>query len=398
VAATPPLPPDPTETSSDPLPLGRRSPRSVRRWAAALTLTLVLCGLIAGGLAGRAAAVRARAPFARAALLAEILSTIERDYYLPMHSEALNDAAVRGVVASLDSQSRWLTAEQVREVKEEASGVESLPASAGAADPASGIVGPSQTVRAELAPGGVAYVRVVQFRKGTAAAVNAAVDALVERGPLSGMVLDLRDNPGGLLSEAVAVADLFLDDGPIVTTRLRGAAGDEVFLATPGGFPLELSLVVLVNGQSASASEVVAGAVQDTGRGTLVGERTYGKGTVQQVYVPTWGDESALRLTVGQYYTPSGAPVAPRDGRVPDLVVPYPVPASPLDALRARIDALEDPAAREELRGLVEQVAAASVSTPRTSRAVIPWDLPLTGRMESDPQLRAAFAALAERP
>jgi carboxyl-terminal processing protease len=247
---------------------------------------------------------------------------------------------------------------------------------------------------------GVVYVRLSQFQEGSAADLQAEVEHLAASGgvdELRGLVLDLRDNPGGLLSEAVAISDLFLDEGVIVSTRSRGE--EEVLRATLGGFPTSLQLVVLVNGMSASASEIVAGAMQDTKRGVLVGERTYGKGTVQQVYLHAISPlelerqgEAALKLTVGRYFTPSGAPVAAEEGRTPDHEVPFPRQPSPADQLRARLQSSSLPSSdRSELLALVDALPPGPAV-----KAQIPWDEPFDKRLRGDPQLVAALALLED--
>ncbi|MCB9662656.1 MAG: PDZ domain-containing protein [Alphaproteobacteria bacterium] len=157
-----------------------------------------------------------------------------------------------------------------------------------------------------LAPG-IAYARMVQFREGAAADLERQLARHVAEGPVEALVLDLRDNPGGLLTEAVATADLFLSEGPIVSTTGRVEGERRAFEATPDS--LGVPVVVLVNGRSASAAEIVAAALQDTRAGRLVGTRTYGKGSIQTVFEHR--DGSALKLTVGRYLTPSGTPVAP---------------------------------------------------------------------------------------
>ena len=203
-----------------------------------------------------------------------------------------------------------------------------------------------RVIRGELVAEGIAYIHLAQFQEGTARDLMDELTLLAEPlggiDRLSGLIIDVRDNPGGLLSEAVAVVDLFLDDGVIVSTRARNA-GDvaESHRASVGGLPESLATVVLINGMSASASEILAGALQDTQRGILVGEPTYGKGTVQKVYLHSSPQESALKLTVGRYFTPSGAPVAPKEGRMPDHLVAHPAPPGPVAALRARLDALD---------------------------------------------------------
>lgn len=239
--------------------------------------------------------------------------------------------------------------------------------------------------------GRVVYVRLSQFQEGAARDLQAEVEHLAPEGvaSLDGVVLDLRDDPGGLLTEAVAVSDLFLDEGIIVSTRGRGGREEEVHRASPGGFPPGLELVILVNGMSASASEIVAGAMQDTGRGVLVGERTYGKGTVQQVFHHADPREAALKLTVGRYYTPSGEPVAREEGREPDHVVPWPRGSSSVDALRQRLQVLPE---KDELLALLDEVAADLPAAD--DRAVIPWDRTAAQRLPDDPQLAKALALL----
>ncbi|HHO51693.1 MAG TPA: S41 family peptidase [Deltaproteobacteria bacterium] len=240
----------------------------------------------------------------------------------------------------------------------------------------------------------VAYLRLRQFQEGTADDLIAELELLAGPqglGSLQGLIVDVRDNRGGLLSEAVAVADLFLDEGVIVSTRGRNTPElGEIHRATPGGLPADLPTVLLINGMSASASEILAGALQDTGRGVLVGEPTYGKGTVQKVYLHDAPQETALKLTVGRYYTPSGQPVAPKEGRVPDHVVPYPVEAGPVAQLRARLARAELPEdEREELLTLVDQLG----HDPH-EHANIPWDLPIEQRLRVDPQLARALQLL----
>jgi carboxyl-terminal processing protease len=247
-----------------------------------------------------------------------------------------------------------------------------------------------------LLAGGIAVVHLAQFSEGAARDVEAELQRLEARhgAPLAGAVLDLRDNPGGLLSEAVAVADLFLDEGPIVSTRGRDqlAAADgstrDHHEATLGGWP-GLPLAVLVNGGSASAAEIVAAALQDTRRAALVGTQTYGKGSVQRLY--RHADGSALKLTVARYYTASGAPVSDHQGRVPDVVVAWPGEPGPRERLRARLATTAlAPADRDALAALVDGLPADPPSVHP-----IAWTLPFDERAPSDPQLAAAVRALA---
>jgi carboxyl-terminal processing protease len=226
---------------------------------------------------------------------------------------------------------------------------------------------------------------------GRIASADAVKRAVAAANPSAkALVLDLRDNPGGLLEEAVKVADLFLDTGPIVSTRGRMMA-ERVYPATPGGYPATLPVVVVVNGQSASASEIVTGALQDTGRAAVVGTPTYGKGSVQTVF--GYADGSALKLTIALYFTPSGAPVAPKEGRKPDVVVDLPGRPDPRDALRDRLVSTQlTSAERGELLALIAELPP----SPATRRAV-PWTLEGAARLQADPPLRAAVDLAASR-
>ncbi|MDR3566831.1 MAG: S41 family peptidase [Syntrophobacteraceae bacterium] len=170
-----------------------------------------------------------------------------------------------------------------------------------------------------LAPG-FGYVRISSFESGTSTDLRKALDKLQAANPggLQGLVVDLRNNPGGLLDQAVEVSDQFLDGGLIVYTGGRLADQKMRFEAHKKAHPLTFPMVVLVNGGSASASEIVAGALQDHKRAIIMGEQTFGKGSVQTV-IPL-NDGSALRLTTSLYYTPSGRSIQAQ-GITPDIVV-----------------------------------------------------------------------------
>jgi carboxyl-terminal processing protease len=161
----------------------------------------------------------------------------------------------------------------------------------------------------------IGYVHLFSFSQGAGAQLRARVNRLVSQGA-KGLILDLRDNGGGLLDEGVNVASLFIDSGKIVTTKAPGGT-DKTFDASGDAIP-RLPLVVLVNGGTASASEIVSGALQDHHRAILVGTTTYGKGSVQQIF-PLSGD-SAMKLTTEHYYTPSGRDINGK-GITPDVVV-----------------------------------------------------------------------------
>ncbi len=162
-----------------------------------------------------------------------------------------------------------------------------------------------QVVKSRL-EGDIAYIRVTSFSEQTDSGLRKAFTTLKDQagGKLKGVVLDLRNNPGGLLDQAVAVSDDFLSQGEIVSTRARHAEDSQRWNAKDGDITGGLPVVVLINGGSASASEIVAGALQDQRRAILVGTRSFGKGSVQTV-IPLPGN-GAMRLTTARYYTPSG--------------------------------------------------------------------------------------------
>jgi carboxyl-terminal processing protease len=160
------------------------------------------------------------------------------------------------------------------------------------------------TVKSAMIPGGIAYLRIIQFTPLTADRVEQALRDFENSGYRS-LVVDLRSNPGGLLAAVIDVADMFLSSGPIVSTRSRVPSENHVFYASSRStiVPADLPVVVLINRGSASASEILAGALQDTGRATVIGETSYGKGSVQQIKRI---DGAGFRLTMSRYYTPAG--------------------------------------------------------------------------------------------
>jgi carboxyl-terminal processing protease len=335
----------------------------------------------------------ARAPARPSAdhhLLDEVVARVRREYVEAVPPATLEQAAVDGVVASLDPHSAFLTAAEFDEMRVNTAGsysgvgievseqdgrivvvspiegspaaragvragdvileIDGQPVGAGRIDQTiermRGKSGSSvrlqigregepeplqfdlersevhvQTVRAERLPGGIGYVRIAQFSDSTPADLEQALAGLSGNGPAPprGLVLDLRGNPGGVLESAVGVADEFLDKGVIV--RADGRTPDSRFEmdATPGDALAGAPLVVLVDGGSASGSEIVAGALRDHQRATLMGERTFGKGSVQTV-IPL-RDGQALKLTTSRYFTPSGASIHEK-GIQPDVVLP----------------------------------------------------------------------------
>ncbi len=168
----------------------------------------------------------------------------------------------------------------------------------------------------------VAYIRITQFNEQTISGLEKALRKLKkEIGPeLEGIVLDLRNNPGGLLDQAIAVSDAFLNQGEIVSTRGRNNRDTQRFQAEMGDLADGQPIIVLINGGSASASEIVAGALQDHKRAIILGTRSFGKGSVQTIIPLSGGSEGALKLTTAKYYTPSGRSIQAK-GIEPDIIV-----------------------------------------------------------------------------
>lgn len=173
-----------------------------------------------------------------------------------------------------------------------------------------------KTVKGEELENGFGYVRLASFNENAAKDVKAAIDRLDKKNKLKGLVFDLRMNPGGLLDQAVDVASLFMDEGVIVSTIGRDPAAKEVRTAKKGMARKELPLVVLVNSSTASAAEIVAAALQDHHRAMILGDTTFGKGSVQTII--DLGQEMGLKLTIARYYTPNGASIQEK-GVVPDV-------------------------------------------------------------------------------
>jgi carboxyl-terminal processing protease len=179
---------------------------------------------------------------------------------------------------------------------------------------------PVRSVRHELLEKNYGYVRISQFQEKTDDEFGKAMKEMQEesKGSLTGLILDLRNNPGGLLDQAVKISDRFIESGLIVSVEGRQQDQKMKFYAHPDGNFFQYPLVVLVNGGSASGAEIVAGAIQDQGRGIIVGTQTFGKGSVQTI-IPL-KDGSGLRLTTARYYTPNGRSIQAK-GIVPDIIV-----------------------------------------------------------------------------
>jgi carboxyl-terminal processing protease len=364
-------------------------------------------------------------------LLDEVAEHVRREYVDPVPPGQLEQAAVEGLVESLDPHSAFLDAAEYDEMRVSTAGtysgvgievaeqegrvvvvspiegspaaragvrsgdvlleVDGLPVETGKLDETiermRGLVGSSvhlvlsrkdepeplqldlersevhvRTVQAQPLPGRYGYVRITHFSDSTPGDLDSAILGLQASGasPLRGLVLDLRDNPGGVLESAVGVADSFLDSGMIV--RADGRTPDARFEmdATQGDLLQGAPVVVLVDRGSASGAEIVAGALRDHGRATLMGERTFGKGSVQTVMPLSNGE--ALKLTTSRYFTPSGRSIQER-GLEPDVKIASLAGVSPHDFSRS---AGSDPAVRSALqylrdRALDTHVALAGV-------------------------------------
>jgi carboxyl-terminal processing protease len=361
----------------------------------------VSLGLASGVLADKPAAAAPDLPWQDARMLAEVLERVKHDYVNPVDDHQLLQAAIRGMVSSLDPYSAYLDGDEYDEVKISSSGqysgigievsmedeevvvvspfegspaaqagirtgdviatIDGIPVNTntladtigrmrgkegtsvkigilreGSPEPLQFTVKRSRvelrSVKSELLEPGMGYVRISQFSETTGDDLEAALKDLRKRNgsALKGLVLDLRNNPGGVLEAAVAVSDTFLDSGVIVSAKGRTPESKFEMDATPGDALNGAPIVILVNGGSASAAEIVAGALRDNHRAKLMGRTTFGKGSVQTV-IPLSGDR-AVKLTTSLYYTPSGISINHR-GISPDIELardPKP-PTTPVD-------------------------------------------------------------------
>ena len=204
-----------------------------------------------------------------------------------------------------------------------------------------------RSVRARVEDNDIGYIRITTFNEQTTEGLKREIASLTKQigeDKLKGFILDLRNNPGGLLEEAVTVSDAFLERGEIVSTRGRNAEETQRRVAHAGDLTKGKKLIVLINGGSASASEIVAGALQDHKRATLIGTRSFGKGSVQTI-IPLGAGNGALRLTTARYFTPSGKSIQAK-GITPDIEVLQDVP----DELKARTDTKGESSLRGHLK------------------------------------------------
>ncbi|MGC1696935.1 MAG: S41 family peptidase [Pseudolabrys sp.] len=253
-----------------------------------------------------------------------------------------------------------------------------------------------KAVRANVEGDDVGYIRMTQFNEQTTEGLKKAITditAKVSKDKLKGYILDLRNNPGGLLDQAISVSDAFLEKGEIVSTRGRNAEETQRFNARPGDLTNSKPVIVLINGGSASASEIVAGALQDHKRVTVIGTRSFGKGSVQTI-IPLGSGNGALRLTTARYYTPSGRSIQAK-GIVPDIEVLQDLP----DDIKAKTDTSTkgEASLRGHLKGDEGKEQTGSQSyippDPKNDKALIMAEELLRGT-----QVNSAFPPNAKAP
>jgi carboxyl-terminal processing protease len=222
-----------------------------------------------------------------------------------------------------------------------------------------------RSVRSNVDSDDVAYIRLTQFNEQTTEGLKKAITdttAQIGADKLKGFVIDLRNNPGGLLDQAISVADTFLEKGEIVSTRGRNAEETQRFNARAGDLTKGKPVIVLINGGSASASEIVAGALQDHKRATILGTRSFGKGSVQTI-IPLGSGNGALRLTTARYFTPSGTSIQAK-GIKPDIEVLQDVP----EELKARTDTKGEASLRGHLKAEGDEQTGSQSYIPPDSK------------------------------
>jgi len=175
-----------------------------------------------------------------------------------------------------------------------------------------------QSVKSDLLENNIGYIRLTSFNDNSGEQIENKIEELNKNENVNSYILDLRNNPGGLLSQAIKISDFFLDNGEIVSTKSRKASENRKWFAKKGDITKGKTLIVLINYGSASASEIVAGALKDHKRAIILGERSYGKGSVQSI-IPL-KNRGAIRLTVAKYYLPSGKSIS-EVGVTPDIEI-----------------------------------------------------------------------------
>lgn len=266
---------------------------------------------------------------------------------------------------------------------------------------------PLHSVKKAFLEPGLAYIRITNFQSQTTRDAKDALQKLQSQHPITGLILDLRNNPGGLLDQAVSVADIFLDGGLVVYTKGRVKEQNMTFQAHSNGGKNLFPLVVLVNEGSASASEIVTGAIQDHKRGTIVGTKTFGKGSVQTILPLPEG--AGLRMTTARYYTPNGRSIQ-ATGITPDVDVPSDEKnkngQAPISIKEADLkNHISNPTQPEEPKQKSSPISKPKVTTPpiepeAAEKSAEPSDTDDSSsrnseiRLDKDNQLRAALDVL----
>ncbi len=239
-----------------------------------------------------------------------------------------------------------------------------------------------RSVKHSIEGGDIGYIRITSFNEQTQPGLEKAIKDIRKKlgDKVKGYIIDLRNNPGGLLDQAISVSDTFLEHGEVVSTRGRNTSESQRFNAQPGDLTGGKPVVVLINGGSASASEIVAGALQDHKRATLIGTRSFGKGSVQTI-IPLGPRGGAIRLTTARYYTPSGRSIQAK-GIVPDYIIEEELP----EELKKKADQLKT-RGEAALRGHLKNDKAEGKEESGSS-AYVPKD------KAKDTQLQAAIRFL----
>lgn len=240
-----------------------------------------------------------------------------------------------------------------------------------------------KSVKAKTFDDNIGYIRIASFNEGTTDDLGKALRDISEKvRPMKGLVLDLRNDPGGLLIQAIEVSDMFLKSGIIVSTRGRTKTMETKAMARDDGNEITCPIVVLVNEGTASAAEIVAGALQDNGRALIIGTRTFGKASVQTV-IPL-EDGSALKLTTARYYTPKGRSIQ-AEGIKPDIIVKYVKPSEETEN-----NSWEDRVREKDLKG---HIKPAKEDGTKLDEAVVK-DIKDPSDVTHDNQLKAAIDIL----
>jgi carboxyl-terminal processing protease len=428
-----------------------------RRMTIATSVALVVTGMAGGFVLGPAigaAQNKTSETYRQLNLFGEVFERVRADYVEGVSDEQLVEAAINGMLTSLDPHSSYLNSKNFRDMQVQTRGefgglgievtmenglvkvvspIDDTPAFRAGIKPGDMIThlngeavmgltlneavekmrGPVNTdlkltirregrepfdvavtraqikiesVRSHLEGSDIGYIRITTFNEQTDSGLTKAMQKLRDQssGKLKGIVLDLRNNPGGLLDQAVAVSDAFLEKGEIVSTRGRRADETQRFNARAGDITNGMPMVVLINGGSASASEIVAGALQDHHRAVLLGTKSFGKGSVQTI-IPLPG-HGAMRLTTARYYTPSGRSIQAK-GIEPDIEVP-----------QAKIEVIDEGQRRREadLRGALRNPEAAKQQGATPSTPTPPAATP-PGSSNDDPN-RAPGASTPGTP